>query len=184
MAEVIDSKVSEVNTKFDNYQLKSDMSSYATADVVNTSVAELKATDAELKATDAEIRTSIEKLATTDALNKTKEELTNTDTEIKNTFSNYYTKEEADDKFSGGKDYSIKEFSITGNTITLDQTNGSKFNITVPSSGGGEKGDKGDDGATGISYRVDIIKNTLTKTTEPDNTAYVTGQLFFNVIKI
>jgi hypothetical protein len=177
MAEVIDSKVSEVNTKFDNYQLKSDMSSYATADVVDTSVAELKATD-------TEIRTSIEKLATTDALNKTKEELTNADTEIKNTFSNYYTKEEADDKFSGGKDYSIKEFSITGNTITLDQTNGSKFNITVPSSGGGEKGDKGDDGATGISYRVDIIKNTLTKTTEPDNTAYVTGQLFFNVIKV
>lgn len=184
MAEVIDSKVSEVNTKFDNYQLKSDMSSYATADVVDASVAELKATDAELKAADAEIRTSIEKLATTDALNKTKEELTNTDTEIKNTFSNYYTKEEADDKFSDGKDYSIKEFSITGNTITLDQTNGSKFNITVPSSGGGEKGDKGDDGATGISYRVDIVKNTLTKTTESDNTAYVTGQLFFNVIKV
>lgn len=113
MTEVIDSKISEVDTKLDNYQLKSGMKDYATVDAVDTSVAELKAVDTEIKA-------NIEKLATTDALNEAKEELTNADTEIKNTFSNYYTKKEADDKFSDGKDYSIKEFSITGNTITLD----------------------------------------------------------------
>ena len=179
MTEVIDSKISEVDTKLDNYQLKSGMKDYATVDAVDTSVAELKAVDTEIKA-------NIEKLATTDALNEAKEELTNADTEIKNTFSNYYTKKEADDKFSDGKDYSIKEFSITGNTITLDQTNGNKFKVTVPSSGSGEKGDKGDkgeDGATGISYSIDIIKNTLTKTTEADNTSHVTGDLQFYVIK-
>lgn len=53
----------------------------------------------------------------------------------------YYTKAEIQNllkNFEGGTDYSISEFSVSGDKLTLTQKNGGQFEVTLPTTGSGD----------------------------------------------
>lgn len=140
LIEVINTEIQKIQATLDDYQLKADMNKYYTAEQIDSIIANI------------EIPTG--NFVTTDQLEARYKELVALYESIKTTLVNYYTKDEVDSK----TDYAVKDFSISGNTITLDQNNVGKFTVNIPTSSSTTSGMTKDE-ADGYYLKKNTLKN-------------------------
>lgn len=154
LIEVINTEIQKIQAELDDYQFKADMNKYYTAEQIDNIIANL------------EIPTG--NFVTTDQLEARYKELVALYESIKSTMVNYYTKDEVDNKTN----YAVNDFSISGNTITLDQNNVGKFTVNIPTSSSSTTSGMSKDEADGYYIKKNTLKNLTIRKADGSSEVY------------
>lgn len=148
----------------DIYQKKSDMGSYADKEYVNFA--------------DNEIKNSVDSKVSKQDFDDTKEELSSNIKSVSdNLAQNYYTKSDLDGSF--GENYKIKQFSFSGNILTLKQGDQEPMQVDLSAFDGG--GSSIDDRAVSIKYlNEQLALYTLKKDIQPLHLTYANTSFVYN----